>query len=127
MLVSRIGLAADALAGVPGQIGGLGVPLEGPLLEASTVAGHAAVVLTQLRSGVRAATVGESLLDRVIPSGGTVGKIIRSRIAPDREAADLSEVEAAVEFERASARRSARSDAEARRAAMAELDALDDW
>ena len=133
-VVSHIGRAASALDAVPASLLGLGSRLDGPLTEATVAADHAAAVLTRLRSGVRASTLGESLLDRVVPQRGAFSKLVRDRAAaaspwiddPDREGAAPADVAAALDSERASVRVRARRDAEAKRAAMAELDALDD-
>ena len=96
---------------------------------------HATRVLTTLRSSGRASTVGEALLDGVVsPDAGAFGQAVRSKAASaapglvpelDRDAMSVAEAHAEIESERSSARERARRDAEARRAAEAELDALD--
>ena len=129
-VVDRIARAADAVGAVPGQIRRLPDPLHDPLLAAAVVAEKAADILTQLRSGARASTVGEAVLDTVLP-GGPVGKALRAgggwSDERDHERPTAEEVEAQIGATRDSVRERARRDAEAKRAAMAELDDLDDW
>jgi ABC-type transporter Mla subunit MlaD len=129
-LVDGISRAAAAVGAVPGQIRGLAAPLQAPLREASATAARAAAVLKQLRSGVRSASLGEAFRDAVLP-GGAVGSAVRGvggwSDDPDRKPSDPREVQADIAFERAASRDQAREEAEANRAAMAELDELDDW
>jgi len=134
-VVRAVEVAAAEAATLPERLIGLDLPMERPLSEATAAAEHAASVLTGLRAGPRAASVGEALLDRVLPGGGSVGRAVRGRVAeatdwvsdPEREGRDLGAVEAEVAYERASARKRARTEADAKRRAMEELDALDDW
>jgi hypothetical protein len=116
-IVRQIDRAASQVAQVPAALGSLDGALDGPIAAAEGVAEETAGVLGSLRTSQRAATVGEALIDRVIPSW------VPGR---ERETVNPNDVQAQIEYERASARTRARADAEDRRAAMAELDALDD-
>lgn len=132
--VGHIERAAALVAAVPGQVAGLAAPLDAPIRQAVGVAQHAAGVLGRLKSGGRAATVGESLLDGLIsPDSGPLGQMARAKVAkaapglvPDLDRSEGGDaVLAEIEGQRESARERVRRDAEARRAAEAELDALD--
>ncbi len=116
-IVGTIRRAAASLTDLPGRVAGLEGLLLGPIAAAEETADAAAGVLANLRGTEVAATVGEALYDRVAP---------RWMPGRARDAVDPARVEAQVAAERASARTRARRDAEARAAAMAELDALDD-
>ncbi len=133
--VDDIARTGAAVAAVRGAVAGAAGPLFDPYDAGEAVAESAAATLGTLRSGRRAATVGEAMLDGVVdPDSGALGQYARRRAqqaAPgwvkdlDRDATEFDDAMAEIDGEREEARRRARREAEARRAAEAELDALD--
>ena len=134
-LAATIPPARAAVAALPRVVRGVSAPLDGPVRSAEAVAHEAAGVLAALRGGGRAATIGEAMLDGLVgPDTGALGQRFRRGVAdaapglvPDleREILGGADGRASVASERDGARQRARRDAEARRAAMAELDDLD--
>jgi hypothetical protein len=133
--VATIAPAWRVLDALPAHLAGLPARLDAPIQRALAAAEQAGGVLTALRTSGRASTVGEAVLDGVVPpDSGALGQRLRRGAAesaagwvPDLERRRLSEAEAAAELEagRGSLRDRARRDAEARLAADAELDALE--
>ncbi len=133
--IERIRAAARVCDAVPDALRGVTSPLSAPIQEAEAAVRGASAVLAELRGTARAATVGESLLDGFVsPDSGAIGQAVRRKIAGaapglvpdlDRDAADRATAMAEIESERDTARDRARRDADARAAAMAELDELD--
>jgi len=133
--VAEIDRAAAVVADVPAQVLGLPAALQGPLDGSAAAIEQVGGVLGRLRSSGRASTVGEALLDGVVsPDSGMIGQKLRQKVAEaapgwvpdlDRGGVGASESVAEIESERAEARKRAQRDAEARIAAMAELDALE--
>lgn len=114
--VATIARARGVLEGIPVRVLGLPATLDAPVSSGLAVAHEASQVLTRLRGTGRADTLGEALF----------GDLAAQERAEPLSAA---EAKAQVESTRDEARRRARRDAEARAAAMAELDALekDGW
>ena len=135
--VATIDRARAGVASLPDQVLRLPAALDAPMRDALAVTRHAVAVLTRLRSTGRASTVSEALLDGVVsPDSGALGQTVRKKAADagwvpgtEEESRTAGEAAASVASERAEARGRARRDAEARVAAMAELDALepDGW
>ena len=130
--VATIDRARAAVATVPGRVVALPSELDRPVRDGLAVAQHADAVLVGLRSTGRASTVGEALLDGVVSPDSGFGQAVRGKAAdagwvPGSAEGSLTTAEAAAEVgsERSEARERARRDAEARIAAMAELDALE--
>lgn len=124
-----------AIADVGPLTRGMAAPLDAPIKLAQAGAANAGRVLLKLRSGPRASTVGEAVLDGVVsPDTGVLGQMARKAAAKkapglvpklDREAQERAVAMAELAQERDEARERARRDAEARRLAEAELDALE--
>ena len=114
--VATIRRARRVLGEVPVRVLGLPAKLVSPIASGEAVAHEAGEVLTRLRGGERADTFGEALFGDLAAKERTEGL-------------SAAEARAGVESTRDEARRRARRDADARAAAMAELDALekDGW
>lgn len=110
-------------------------PIAAPAKSAGGVLARAMQTTVDLASTEREAALGEAVLDRAIASGsGPLGQRLRQSIqqaapglVPDleREATNRDDARADLAQRVARARREARSDVELRRAAEAELDALE--
>jgi|GEM_PF-2249066 len=133
-LVRHIEQAGVAIGSIAGQCAPYAGPLLAPLQGAEAVAEAAAATLGRLRSSGRASTLGEAVLDGVIsPDSGALGQLARRKaqeaapgLVPELERSGGGVgIDAEIDRERAEARQRARRDAEARRLAEAELDALE--
>ena len=117
------------------SLGGVVAPITAPAQSAGGVLARAMKTTVALASTERQAALGEAVLDATIASGsGPLGQVLRQSIqqaAPglipdlEREASDVDEAHADLAQSVARARREARSDEALRRAAEAELDALE--
>ncbi len=114
--VASIVRARRVLEGIPVRILGLPATLDGPVRDGEAIAHQAGQVLTRLRGGERADTLSETFFGDLAAQERDKGL-------------DAAEARAQVDSVRDEARRRAQRDAEARAAAMAELDALekDGW
>ena len=134
-LISFVGCASQRVGAVAGRVAGMAAPLDGPVRDAKALAQQAGEALADLRGSARASTVGEAFLDGVVsPDSGPLGQLAREAVAKraprlvpelDRQAGGRAAALAEVHDERAEARERSRRDVEARRAAEAELDALE--
>lgn len=125
----------SGLRALRGPLPALADPLEAPVVAASAVVEVATVQAAELRSTERAATLGEAALDRVIsPTGGSVARRLRDavgQVAPalvpdvERDAMGQQDALDALGMKVDAATRAARGDEALRRAAEAELDALE--
>jgi hypothetical protein len=133
--VATIDRARAVVAALPARVLGLPAALDEPLVRAEAAAEQAGAVLGRLRSAGRASTLGEAFLDEMVgPDVGALGQKFRQKVAEaaprwvpgtSQDPLTAEQAKAEVEAGRTEAQERARRDAEARAAAMAELDALE--
>ena len=130
-----INRAVSRLSALVPTLPDLANPLSEPVGQARAASNKAREQIGELRSTERAATVGETMLDSVLsPQGRGVSQKLRRAVGetvpslvPDveRESVEHQDALAHVDGKLRAARESARKEEELRRAAEAELDALE--